>query len=72
MRDQANDAYKNRDQWLYVNIGLRVFSVIQSAYLAGLLGGGPAEDIEVAGHEVQIYAQPAGWSKGSLAASISF
>jgi hypothetical protein len=72
MRDASNDAYKSRDRWLYVNIGLRVFSVIQTAYLAGILGGGPAEDLEVAGHKVQIYAQPAGWDKGALAASVSF
>jgi hypothetical protein len=72
MRDQSNDAYKKRDRWLYVNIGLRVFSVIQSAYLSGLLGGDPGEDLEVAGHTVQIIAQPAGWSKGALAATVSF
>jgi len=72
MRDQSNDAYKKRDRWLYVNIGLRVFSVIQSAYLSGLLGGDPAEDLEVAGHTVQIIAQPGGWSKGALAATVSF
>jgi hypothetical protein len=72
MRDEANDAYKTRDRWLYVNIGLRVFSVIQSAYLAGLLGGSPEEELEVAGHEVKIIAQPAGWTRGALAASVSF
>ncbi len=72
MRDASNDAYETRDRWLYVNIGLRVFSVIQSAYLAGILGGAPAEELEVAGHAVQIIAQPGGWNKGALAASVSF
>ncbi len=72
MRDESNDAYKTRDQWLYMNIGLRVFSVIQSAYLAGILSGGPADELEVAGHAVQIIAQPGGWNKGALAASVSF
>ncbi len=72
MRDESNDAYKTRDRWLYVNIGLRVFSVIQTAYLGGLLGGGPAEELEVAGHAVKIIAQPAGWNKGALAATVSF
>ena len=72
MRDASNDAYATRDRWLYVNIGLRVFSVIQSAYLAGILGGAPAENLEVAGHSVQIIAQPGGWNKGALAASVSF
>ena len=72
MRDEANDAYLKRDRWLYVNIGLRVFSVLQTAYLSGLLGGYPGEELEVAGHEVRIIAQPAGWDKGALAASVSF
>jgi len=72
MRDASNDAYKKRDRWLYVNIGLRVFSVIQSAYLSGLLGGEPGEELEVAGHKVQVFAQPGGWDKGALAASVSF
>ena len=72
MRDDSNDAYKSRDRWLYVNIGLRVFSVLQSAYLGGLLGGAPAEELEVAGHAVHFIAQPAGWNKGALAASVSF
>ena len=31
MRDDANDAYQTRDRWLYVNIGLRVFWVLQTA-----------------------------------------
>ena len=72
MRDASNDAYKSRDRWLYVNIGLRLFSVMQTAYLAGFLGGGPEQELEVAGHAVQIIAQPAGWNKGALAASVSF
>jgi len=72
MRDASNDAYKSRDRWLYVNIGLRVFSVIQTAYLSGLLGGSPGDELEVAGHTVQLIAQPAGWSKGAVAAAVSF
>ncbi len=72
MRDESNDAYKTRDRWLYVNIGLRVFSVLQSAYLSGMLGGDPDEELKVAGHAVQVIAQPAGLNKGSLTAIVSF
>ena len=72
MRDEANDAYETRDRWLYVNIGLRVFSVIQSAYLAGILGGDPDEEMKVAGHEVKVFAQPMGLRRGSVAAAVSF
>jgi hypothetical protein len=71
MRADANNAYKNRDRWLYVNIGLRVFSVMQVAYLNGLLGGGD-DQIKVAGHTVEIISQPQGLNRGTLGASISF
>ncbi|MCK9994805.1 MAG: hypothetical protein KAH56_00830 [Candidatus Krumholzibacteria bacterium] len=72
MRDASNDAYKSRDRWLYVNIGLRVFSVLQSAYLSGVLGGDSGEELKVAGHTVQVIAQPAGFNKGALTAIVSF
>ena len=72
MRADANDAYETRDQWLYLNIGLRVFSVIQTAYLSGLLGGGEDTRMAIGDHEVEIIAQPYGWNRGTLAASISF
>ena len=56
MRDASNDAYKSRDRYLYLNIGLRVFSVLQVAYLQGLLGGGePGNGLQVAGHDVQCH-----------------
>jgi len=72
MRTESNDEFKSRDRWLYLNIGLRVLSVVQVAYLQGMLGGGPANDLEVAGHPVQFYAQPAGLRGGSVAASVAF
>jgi|GEM_PF-1072777 len=73
MRDDANDAYATRDTWMYVNIGLRVISVVQSAYLAGLLGGSSDDgDMKVAGHDVKVYAQPMGLYRGTVAATVSF
>lgn len=72
MRNASNDAFKKRDRWLYVNIGLRVFSVLQVAYLQGLLGGGPDSQLEVAGHSIEIIAQPRGVYSGHVGASISF
>ncbi len=42
------------------------------AYLQGLLGGGPAQAIEVAGHTVEIQAAPTGLYRGSVAAKVSF
>ena len=72
MREESNDAYKTRDRWLYMNIGLRVFSVLQVAYLQGLLGGGPSNKLEVAGHPVELIAQPYGLTRGVMAAKVAF
>lgn len=72
MRVASNDAFKSRDRWMYVNIGMRVFSVLQVAYLQGLLGGGEASELKVAGHTVEIMAQPYGLSRGTVAAKVSF
>jgi hypothetical protein len=72
MRDDSNQAFKNRDRWLYANIGLRLVSVLQVAYLQGLLGGGPARELAVGGHKVEIQATPMGLDRGTLAARVSF
>ncbi|MFN2370557.1 MAG: hypothetical protein ABR506_05300 [Candidatus Krumholzibacteriia bacterium] len=71
MRAAANDAYNKRDRWLYVNIGLRVFSVLQTAWLNGLLGGGD-DSLAILGHEVQVAATPAGPYAGRVHAALSF
>ncbi len=70
MRDAANDAYQSRDRWLYVNIGLRVFSVLQTAWLNGLLGGD--DGMAVLGHEVNVAAVPRGTTAGTVQATVSF
>ena len=67
----ANDAYKKRDRWLYVNIGLRVFSVLQTAWLNGLLGGDD-DRMAIMGHHVDVVAAPRGRDSGTLGASLSF
>ncbi|MGD9548039.1 MAG: hypothetical protein AB7V45_10935 [Candidatus Krumholzibacteriia bacterium] len=72
MRGESDDAFKKRDRWLYVNIGLRVFSVVQTAYFEGLLGGGPARDLKVGGHAVNFSAHPVGLSGGVVSAAVSF
>jgi hypothetical protein len=72
LREQSNDAFDKRDRLLYVNIGLRVFSVLQVAYLQGLFGGGPKNDLRIAGHKVEIIAEPRGWTSSRLGANISF
>ena len=72
MRDESNDAYETRDTWLYVNIGLRVFSVIQSAYLGGVLGGDVDKEMAIGDHKIDIIAQPVGWKRGVMAATVTF
>jgi hypothetical protein len=71
MRKESNDSYKARDRWLYVNIGLRLFSVVETAWLGGLLGG--ADDrMALAGHPVEIVAAPRGRDRGTVGAKIWF
>ncbi len=72
MRGRSDDAYTKRDNWLLVSIGLRVFSVLQTAYLDGVLGGGQSENLEVSGHSISFLAQPMGWDRGTMAAAVSF
>jgi len=71
MREAANDAYKKRDRWLYVNIGLRVFSVLETAWFNGLLGGGD-DGMAVMGHRVDVAAVPTGPYSGNVHAAVSF
>lgn len=71
MRVDSNDSFKSRDRWMYFNIGLRVFSVLQVAYLQGMLGGG-GNELEVAGHPVEIIAQPQGLTRGVVATKVAF
>ncbi len=80
LRDASNDAFKTRDRWLTLNLGLRVFSVLQTAWLDGLLGGGGGGDgggdgenrLSVAGHDVRLIAQPTGLRRATVAAAITF
>jgi hypothetical protein len=77
MRDASNDAFKTRDHWLILNLGLRVFSVLQTAWLDGLLGGGGGggdgeNRLSVAGHDVRLIAQPTGLRRATVAAAITF
>ncbi len=39
MRTESNDAYESRDRYLAVSLLLRVFSVLEVAYLEGFIGG---------------------------------
>lgn len=78
MRADSNDAFKSRDRWLYLNIGLRLASVVQTAWLGGLLGGdgggidGGDSRLSVGGHEVRLIARPHGLRRATLAAAVSF
>ena len=71
LREAANDAFKREDRYRYVNIGLRLFSVLEVAYLQGLLGGRD-DKFEVSGHQVRILAEPGAWGRSTLAAQVSF
>jgi hypothetical protein len=79
MRQESNDYYAKRDRFIYLSIAFRVFSVLQVAYLEGLLfGGGDAggagepSQLDVGGHEVNFFVEPVGFSRGVIGATVSF
>jgi len=72
LREKSNDAFKRQDRYMYVSIGLRVFSVLEVAYLQGWLGGGKRDALEVVGHEVRLLAAPNTGGQGLLGAQFSF
>ncbi len=78
LRQESNDYYAKRDRFIYLSIAFRVFSVLQVAYLEGLLfgdGGGAGEEpsrLDVGGHEVNFFVEPVGFSRGVMGATISF
>lgn len=77
MRQDSNDAFSNRDKFIYLSIAFRMFSVLQVAYLEGLLFGGPSTGgepakLEVGGHAVDFFVEPVGYSRGVIGATVSF
>ena len=72
MRQESNSYYEKSDRFLYVNMALRVFSVLQVAYLEGLLGGGSSNSLKIAGHPVTIIAEPRGLKSSRVSAVVSF
>ena len=78
IRQDSNDAFARRDRFIYLSLGLRVVSVLQVAYLEGLLGGGGnrhlngPQQLELGGHRIDLIVEPVGLSRGVLAAAVSF
>jgi hypothetical protein len=73
MRVESNDAFEKQDRFLYVNIFLRVFSVLQVAYLEGLMsGGGSDQELQLSGHPITIIAEPTGWHSSRFGAAVTF
>jgi hypothetical protein len=76
MRQKSNDYFNNRDRFIYLSIAFRLFSVLQVAYLEGLLFGdgadGGPERFEVSGHRIDFFAEPTGVGRGVMGARVSF
>jgi len=78
LRQESNDYYAKRDRFIYLSIAFRVFSVLQVAYLEGLLfgdggdAGGEPSRLDVGGHEVNFFVEPVGYSRGVIGATVSF
>ena len=77
LRKDANDDYAKSDRFIYLNIAFRVFSVLQVAYLEGLLfgdagEGGESAQLEVGSHKVDFFVNPVGYTRGVMGATVSF
>lgn len=72
MREDSNRQFTNRDRLLYFNMATRLFSLFEVAYLQGLLGGGPGDQLAIAGHPVTLIAEPVGWSSSRLGVSVAY
>jgi len=72
MREDSNSQFTNRDRLLYLNMATRLFSLFEVAYLKGLLGGGPKDQLAIAGHPVTLIAEPVGWSSSRLGVAVAY
>ena len=76
MRRESNDFFGNRDRFLYLSVAFRLFSVLQVAYLEGLLFGdrdaGTPDQLQVGSHEVEFFVKPVGYTRGLVGARVSF
>ncbi|MHB8079011.1 MAG: hypothetical protein ACYDIE_07135 [Candidatus Krumholzibacteriia bacterium] len=72
MREDSNRQFTNRDRLLYLNMATRLFSIFEVAYLQGLLGGGPKDQLAIAGHPVTLIAEPVGLSSSRLGVSVAY
>ena len=72
LRKQSNDAYANADKLFTMNLLVRVFSVIQTAYLNGMIFNGDSDGFAVAGHNVNLVAQPQGVYGSKIGVSLSY
>jgi hypothetical protein len=72
MRVDSNDQFTKRDRLLYLNIGLRVLSVLQVAYLQGMFGGSPQRSLQVAGHPVQLIAESSGLTTSRVGIAVAY
>jgi hypothetical protein len=78
LRQSSNDHFSKRDRYIYASVAFRLFSVLQVAYLEGLLfgggdGGGQGPDrLSIGDHQVDFFAEPVGLGRGVVGATVSF
>jgi len=72
MRRDSNDQFTKRDNLLYFNMLLRVFSIFQVAWLQGMFGDGDQPGASIAGYDVALVAEPVGMTGSRLGFTVSY
>ena len=72
MRADSNESFDRRDQFIYLNMATRIFSIFQVAYLGGVFSDGRASAFEVGGHPVALIAEPRGLTSTRLGVAIGY
>lgn len=73
LRRDSNDQFTNRDNLMYFNILLRVFSLFQVAYLQGMFGGDePVLESSSDGARVGVFAEPIGFTASRVGVTVTY
>jgi hypothetical protein len=74
MRKESNDQLETADKFIYVSLGVRVFSIIETLFLvrASDEGGNASASADEGGNQLRFHAKAKGWDGGEFYIQYSF